>query len=468
MTNTAAGTDTVHSEQIPVWLSTELATVPAYDAFAGVDALVAGVHAIAREYPDCAALHRVGTSRQGEPLWCLTISEDVQRPSALVVGLPHPNEPIGGLTALHLARRLCADPALRARLAHTWHIVVCADPDGLRLNEGWLAGPFTRAHYARHFYRPEGDEQVEWTFPVAVGEVYHDRPIPETEALMRLIDQHRPALLAALHNGELGGAFYYLSRAEPRLHGVLKAVPQSIGIPLHGGEPESPIAVPLDQAIFLSPDAESFHERLTAAGIPWPPHGGSTTMYSARYGTFTVLSELPYWSDPAADDHTPSGISYAASLTRLGEGVVELGEVLTRAVDDVEGHLLAPSSPLWTAGSAFARVQEPSGRSILARAGRPESDREATVAEVRSLGNSLHAHRLRFAGMVNRVLQGEIAMGNVREPVRVHAAAIAARYETWLDEDAAAIQLEPIPIGKLVTVQYAAVIGAAAHLAGTL
>lgn len=186
----------VMSDAIPDWLGDELGTVTAYDGFLGVDGLVTGLEAVAAAHPDLSTLRRVGTSRQGEPLWCLTVADaehDDATPDALVLGLPHPNEPIGGLTALHLASRLCEDQVLRRRLGHRWHVVACIDPDGLRLNEGWLAGPYDRATYARHFYRPAGVDQVEWTFPVSVGEVYFDDAIAETQAVMRLIDStNRP------------------------------------------------------------------------------------------------------------------------------------------------------------------------------------------------------------------------------------------------------------------------------------
>jgi hypothetical protein len=83
------------------------------------------------------------------------------------------------------------------------------------LNEGWLKGPFTREHYARNFYRSAGDEQVEWSFPLDYKTAYFDAVLPETAALMRLIDHVRPALMCSLHNTEQGGVYYYLSRPEP-------------------------------------------------------------------------------------------------------------------------------------------------------------------------------------------------------------------------------------------------------------
>ncbi len=131
----------IASDALPSWLTDELTTVPDHDHFAGPDELADGLRAIAGAHPELTRLERVGTSQQGEPLLCLIIEPDrPEAAEALAFGLPHPNEPIGGLTALQLARRLVEDAELRRRLDLRWRIIACVDPDGLRLNEGWLEG----------------------------------------------------------------------------------------------------------------------------------------------------------------------------------------------------------------------------------------------------------------------------------------------------------------------------------------
>jgi hypothetical protein len=459
--------------RLPRWLLDELSTVPSYDAFAGVDELHAGLRGIADRYPDIAGLRRCGSSRQGDPLWCLTIhrrpgEEPGAAPEALAFGLPHPNEPIGGLTALHLAERLCSDADLRARLGHRWRIVDCADPDGLRLNEGWLRGPFTRAHYARHFYRPAGTDQVEWTFPINHEDAYFDDPIPETQALMRLIDEHRPQLVASLHNSELGGAYYWLSRPEPALHPVLQEVPAHLGIPLHRGEPEAPDLVMLDDAIYEATALAKAYQETQARGEPWLYGGGSTTWYANRWGALMLVSELPYWHDPRAAHTEPSEITYADALAANASAMVEVAELLTRTLAAVERHLLAPDSPFWRASRFFARVLDEVGPARLARSRRPDSDRPATVAEANSLALNVHEWRLRYCGILLRALRGEAAVGNVRAQVRAALGEVEKTYASWVLEDAETAELEPIEIRRLVGVQYAATIAAAAHLNGTL
>ncbi|MEV0614625.1 M14 family zinc carboxypeptidase [Nonomuraea sp. NPDC050404] len=452
---------------LPEWLESELDLVPDFDAFAGVDELEDLLETLASEYPDVAELREVGRSREGSRLLCLTVGPP-GAPDALVFGLPHPNEPIGGLTAVHLARRLCQDAGLRERLGHRWHVIACIDPDGLRLNEGWLRGPFTREHYARHFYRPAGGDQIEWTFPLDYKDARFDTPLPETRALMELIDEHRPALVCSLHNSELGGVYYYISRQESALFPVLQAVPERLGLPLHRGEPEAPHIVRLDDGVFQTGSVRRAYDRMIAMGQKWSGDSGdNTASYAGRHGSLTLISELPYWIDPTADDSTPTTTSYADALAAKAEAVAELAVLLNESLDAVGDHLILAGSPFWRATRFFARIMVRAAETTAARARMPESDRPATVAEVSSLIGDGHSFRLRYGGILLRGLDAELAAGNQAAVIGRTRELVAERYEHWLATDSAA-EHEVIPIRSLVATQYSATIAAAAHLASRL
>ncbi len=449
---------------VPPWLADEIDSVPDIAAFATADELAAECTRLAAAHPGVVALRRVGTSAQGEPLTCLTVHGGPDaHGEALVFGLPHPNEPIGGLTALHLAARLAADAGLRARLRHTWHIVACIDPDGLRLNEGWLKGPFTREHYARHFYRQAGSEQIEWTFPLEHKNAYFDAVLPETLALMRLIDAHRPALMASLHNAELGGVYYYLSRDEPGLYPTLQQIPARLGLPLHQGEPEAPWVPRLAEGVFRSLDIRDAYDHLEPAGLTETISGGNSTgSYAERHGTLTLVSELPYWSDRRIADPTPTDRRYAEPLTEHGRELVELGGVLAEVLAAVDG-LTWVESPFLRASRFYARIAGELGADMLARAEGADPRRRATVAELVSTTDAVHMFRLRYGGMLLRALDAEQTIGNLRPAVRSARARLAEHYAGWCAEAAGAAAV-PVPIRDLVAVQYAAVVAAAAHL----
>ncbi|MGH3449007.1 MAG: M14 family zinc carboxypeptidase, partial [Nocardioidaceae bacterium] len=269
-------------------LRERILAVPEFDEFPSVDDLDRMARELAEAHPDVVRRERVGTSRLGEPIHALIVAGGDE--SAIVFGGVHPNEPIGGLTSLHLVRALCEDPQLRSDLGLTWHVIPCIDPDGTRLNEGWFAGPFTRSHYGRHFYRPPAEEQVEWTFPFSYKQAYFDRVLPETLALMRLIDATKPAFMCSLHNGELGGVYYYLSRPMPGVYGPLQAIPEMLGLPLDRGEPEVPFVQELGDAIYgmiRSEEAYDFNERM---GLdPTRDGGSSSAAYAEKYGTLTLV-----------------------------------------------------------------------------------------------------------------------------------------------------------------------------------
>lgn len=388
--------------------------------------------------------------------------------SFLVVGGVHPNEPIGFLTVIHLVEQLLADPDLLASSGATWHIIPCIDPDGTRLNEGWFHAPQDRNFYARRFYRPEPDLQVEWSFPTDYKRVYFDTMMPETQALARVIDEVRPELYVALHNGEMGGVYYYLSRAEPALHEVLRRLPAEFGLPLDTGEPEAPYLEVYAPAIFGTGSIADAYDYLEGLGLdPTTTVGGSSSSeYASRYGTLSLVAELPYWKHPDADDPTELDESYAALLARTGALMGETGAKLAEILAEAEA-LVTISTPFLTASRVFVPMLSAMAERDRTRAALESSARPATVAERFGCEDLVHCFRLRYGGMLLRALEAESVAGLASAPLRRLTARMADLYGTWQDEAAAVDTTEVIPLASLVGVQYGAILAAAAHLAGS-
>ena len=444
------------------WLLEVLGRLPEYAVFATVDELAGQAGQLVERHPGLVELRRVGTSRLGDPLHCLQIGSGSRH--ALVFAFPHPNEPVGGLTAIALAELLAEDAELRERLDFTWHVIPCIDPDGTRLNEGWFHGPFTRTHYARHFYRPAGNEQVDWTFPLAYKTAYFDAVMPETVALMRLIDEHRPAFVASLHNAESGGVYYYLSHEAPELYPLLQEVPQRLGLKLDLGEPESPNTPQLAPAIFQTISSEAEYDAQEAAGIePETFAGSSSAGYSGRYGAFYLVPELPYWTDPAADDQSPTEQVYADVLQRQSADLLELHAVLQRVHEKARDHLKL-DTPYLRGSTAFIGSMRRAGEAVGRRAAEDESRRPATVAEVHSCAEIVHMFRTRFGGMLAKALQIEVDAGVAAPPVREAASEMGAIFEDWCALAEQVTPAEALPIRSLVGVQLGSVLACALHL----
>ncbi|WP_033294674.1 M14 family zinc carboxypeptidase [Amycolatopsis jejuensis] len=438
--------------------------IPPIDRFPSVDELVDEFAALAEQEPDTVRRRRIGSSRLGEPIHEVVIGTGDQH--ALVIGGVHPNEPIGSPTTLHLARTLAADAQLREDLGYTWHIIGCVDPDGMRLNEGWFSCTLDRAGYGREFFRPASDEQVEWTFPLAYKDLYFDRVMPETLALMRLIDEIQPAFMCTLHNGEIGGVYYYVSAPAPELYPMLHAIPRHLGIPLTSGEPEAPFIPQYATGIYGDTGVEKHYEYALSLGLD-PKEGmvsgTSSAAYAAKYGTFTVVSELPYWIHPDAEDATSSSIPYPEVLRDRSEVLADLGERITSVLTEA-GPDLSLDSPFLRAMRQFAPHFLESARQEARRAELADNDRLATVAEVFSGTDLAHGYRMRYGGMTLRLLEAEINAGNGTPRIRGQYRRLRAVYDEWGAEAVRATPAETLPINALVGVQLGAILAGAVHV----
>ncbi|MEU6004060.1 M14 family zinc carboxypeptidase [Streptomyces sp. NPDC047197] len=440
--------------------NSHLSGLPDINRFRTVDELNAAVARLAHEHPDVCRLRRIGTSRLGDPLRMLSVGHGPRH--ALIVGGPHPNEPVGLLTVLHLARLVAATPALREDAGCTWNFIPCIDPDGTRLNEAWFGGPYTIRHYHTHFFRPAFADQPEWTFPVLDEEGWFDRTLPETQALARVIDELRPEFQYSLHNADFGGAFFILSHDVPGAAQDLAAVAAAQEMPLAlspvdtAGWPEA------GPGVHLMPTARQLAAATAAHGGGEARHGGSSAHYGERHGTTTLITEVPLWHDPRAGDASGSGRAHAAVLTgsagQLRDGARGLGDLYERVLPRLT--VPSPMRP------AIADILEQSA--VLASAHEALSatydGQEASVGEVFGVRSLVHMLRLRGAGQLRRQLAVEQAAGNRPPAIRAAAEEADALFDSWCASAEGALRAEPFPLRRLVAVQIGAALATVRRL----
>lgn len=442
-----------------------MTSLPEMERFLTVDELNADLVRLAAEFPEVARLERVGSSSLGEPISMLSLGKGEKQ--ILLFACPHPNEPIGAMVVHHLSRLLTTDAALRDGLGYTWNLIPCVDPDGTRLNEGWFSGPFTVRNYARNFYRPASEHQVEWTFPNFYKSNYFDRSLPESEMLMRVIDRLQPALMGSLHNAGFGGVYYYLSRDEPELYPALYDLPKWESLPLRLGEPEVPYAVTYAPAIFKMMSAAEGYDYMESNGADMSAfsHGGSSAEYAERYGTLTLVTEMAYYDDARVNDQS-------VSETNRRQAILAGLDLSDEGYQVVNGHLeavradLRTSSAFESAVASFMKMQR-EGKAAERHWAEtdPATDRPATIAELFSNNQELRFYRLLSLGMLVRMLEGEAAIGNGTPAIRRHLAEARATFEQWVSELEADLNVRVVPIRKLVAVQLGAILATARHLA---
>ncbi|MET9829241.1 M14 family zinc carboxypeptidase [Streptomyces sp. NPDC006385] len=436
-----------------------LRTVPPIDRFCTVDELHAFIERLAADRPDVCGLRRIGTSRLGEPLRMLSVGHG--RRNALIVGGPHPNEPVGLLTVRHLARLVADTPALRDGADLTWHFIPCLDPDGTRLNEGWFDGPYTLRHYHTEFYRPALADQPEWTFPVTDDAAWFDRMLPETQALARVIDELRPHFQYSLHNADFGGVFFILSRPVPGAAEDLAAFAAAHDVLLSRGPVDTLGWTEAGPGVYLMPTAEDLTAAAARRGKP-PASGLSSSHYAQRHSTTTLVTEVPLWRDARADDLTPAGRPHGAVLREAARQLEADRQELQGLLERAEPHLKVPT-PMRAALAGHLQQSADLALAYDAMAGAGQ-ERDATVADTFAARCIVHMLRLRGAGLLSRRLALECAAGNQPPAVRSALARTRRLFEDWCADAEGELAAEAHPLRDLVAVQTGAALAVLRHL----
>jgi len=365
-----------------------------------------------------------------------------------LVGVPHPNEPIGTLTIDFLTRALCERPDLRAALDVTLYAIPVADPDGFALNEGWFGGTFSPLRYALEFYRPPHREQVEWSFPVDYKTLRFTTPSPETATVMRVMERVRPELFYSLHNAGFCGVYFYVSHARVDLIAALHELVERHGLPLHRGEPEVPYLRTLAPAVyelFGIQDTYDYLERsLGEDPAALIDAGTSSDDWLKRVcNAFSLVCELPYYTAGALDDASPAGCSRRDAILR---GVARAGEVhghATKFFDRIAGRV--PDHRLTRSVLEYLSKVPKRLAARATDAENPEYAREATRAEAVDAGVCAVFYHALYLGEVQRLAR---MVGD-----DVVAADVHAHLATLMQEIADESQLTVLPLRPLVSVQ---------------
>ena len=439
-------------------LDRALARVPDFERFYTVDELFAEARRVAAAHPEVASYEEVGTSTDGEPIPMVRIGDGDER--VLLYALPHPNEPIGAALVHFLLGELVTNEALRA--GRSWFLLPCVDPDGARLNEGWFAGPYTVRHYARHFYRPRSEEQVEWTFPVDYKDLHFDKPMPETQALRYALEHARPQLVYSLHNAGFGGVYYYLSRDLKDVYEALYDLPRQRGLALSLGEPEVPWTVTFAPAVHKMLSTTGAYDYFERYGDRPPAEliqggGSSYDFLRDRGDPLMLIAELPYFQSAAVADETPVAATrrevVLAGVAKSLELVGELNTLLARAAPE-----MTLDTRLYRAVGSFTvgMLQGLGSKRAWAEqaAGMDESATVAQRADALYVGPF---YELLIASMLRRALDLQLdeTPSGTLQACRDDLETLLERWTVYLETN---LEVSAIPIKTLVEVQYGALL----------
>ena len=135
----------------------------------------------------------VGETIEGETLKMLEIGTGEK--TALIIGVPHSDEPMGSLVATYFARWLATHPG---STFHDWRwlIIPILERQGMRLNEGWFNNHRSFAAMARTYFRNPTEDQYEWNFPIRYKDYTWSKSRPETLAVKKSSSPKGPSSYA--------------------------------------------------------------------------------------------------------------------------------------------------------------------------------------------------------------------------------------------------------------------------------
>lgn len=445
--------------------------IPDYQGYLTVDELNENTRELARRFPNRVRLLTIGHSGSGDPITCLSLGSG--KHSALLVGLPHPCEPVGSVMLDYLSRRLAEDPHLTDELGFSWHIVKCIDPDGTRLNEGWFKGPFTLRQFATHYYRGAYTDQVEWTFPVHYKDFHFNSPTMETSALMNLMERVRPDFYFTLHNNYFSGVYFYVSHDIPELYPRLYQAAAYWDLPLHRGEMEVPYRRRLAPAVYAMPgiaEAYDFYAKLGQSFSAARGGGGSSYDYlrTLQPNAFGLMCELGYFNDPRLVDMSGARMSRREAIlhsVRNGARIYDLVAACNaKAVPylQLRSHLRRRIEEYLVS----ARTDLEAKRRWAEAA--PELGEEATVAEALDNMEIQSFWQLLMISMFRRMVDEEIgtASGRAQMVLTDIRARISREFELIATRLEKSATYTSFPIRALVGVQLICTLEAAEFISG--
>jgi hypothetical protein len=233
--------------------------------------------------------------------------------TALIIGVPHSDEPLGSLVVTFFARWLAKHPEANG-LGWRWLFIPILERRGMRLNEGWFNMPESLAAMAKSTFREPTEFQYEWTFPISYDDYQWTRSRPETIAVKNILKKEKPILLCGLHHSGFTNAYYYFSEDFPEVYPKLEKFAASLQMPLSDTAPDvafGKMLYPGFYQMYGLKDYIDYYTKKDPMVLPTIKRGAcSDEWFQNEIGGFSFNCEVPMYLTPKLKDKTPSRISY--------------------------------------------------------------------------------------------------------------------------------------------------------------
>jgi hypothetical protein len=320
-----------------------LENIPQFKRYMTVDELHQRNADMVNEYPGKVELIDLGKSTNNEIIDCLKIGNG--KYNAIIHGFPNCEEPFGGNLIDYFAEALLQNDELVDSLNYTWYLIKCSDPDGARLNEGFQTGPHTPMNFSLNYYRTPNNLTPESCFPFRFGPLNLNNPVPETKALMNLLDQVPMSFISSLHMMKWGGITYEVPEPCETIYPALWSLAKKFDV-FPRKRLGTTYAPSIQYAAYLTP-ARGWINQWNSGNRNIEPIRGCYIYEYAQIlnpNVFMMIPECCIWYDPRMWDDTPLN-------QKLGESL----QYAKKASDEVNNYMLE----IWNAALPYLKTETP-------------------------------------------------------------------------------------------------------------
>jgi len=264
--------------------------IPSHRSYLYPDELNRNLMQLSKQSPMILGFSKIGTSNNGRDIYMANIGNG--KIKVFIIGFPHPNEIVGGLTIDYLVKQLIINKEFRENINCTWNIITALDVDGIIFNKKLFQQPFTPKSFCLNSYLQPVNHQIEFSYPVKYKKYQYNKPRPEAKVVIKMIHEIKPDFFYSLHNAPIiGGAFFYTSSACKELYRKYQEIVTKEGLYLESKPLDSTVRV-YDKGIF-----ELFSiKHLYKEAIKYNFGGTSYDYVKNNTDSFILACEVPYFT----------------------------------------------------------------------------------------------------------------------------------------------------------------------------
>ena len=283
-----------------------LGDVPGYGQFLRVkeiDALAANF----KQHPSVEE-KIIGKTAENKPLKMYSMG--CGEKTALIIGVPHSDEPLGNLVTIYFVDWMLKHPDVDF-FGWRWLIVPVLEQRGMRMNEGWFGTWGSLVDTAKSYFREPTENQYEWTFPFEYKNYRWVHSRPESDAVKEVIRVEKPDLLCNLHHCGFYDTYFYFSNDLPKAYPRLKELSDSLGLSLSTSNPDVPFGKVLTPGFYQMyglKDYIDYYNRYEPENLLIMRRGStSDEWYQDNIGGFSFNCEVPLLESSVRKDNENSG-----------------------------------------------------------------------------------------------------------------------------------------------------------------